>query len=86
MRITRIDIEGQTGRYATIKRRIGSSTIEVEILTPDCPDGKIHAIDAKADETTLWRAANDLHHALEGHPGTNCDVHDYYREIQRLAD
>ena len=83
MRITRIDIEGRQGRYATITRRQGSRWIEVTILTPQEPDGKDHRI---ADESELWNQARNLQHALDGVVGTNGDIDGYYRELQRFAD
>lgn len=86
MRITRIDIEGRQGRYATITRRRDSRWIEVTILTPYQPDGKQHRIAADADERDLWNQARNLHVAIEGRDGTNSDIHDYLRELQRFAD
>ena len=86
MRITRIDIEGRQGRYATITRRQGSRWIEVTILTPQKPDGKDHRIAADADESELWNQARNLQHALDGVVGTNGDIDGYYRELQRFAD
>jgi len=89
MRITRIDIEGHApggSRYATIFRRRGSRWIEVTVLTPQKPDGKEHRIAADADEQELWNQARNLHLAIEGRHGTNSDIHDYLRELQRFAD
>ena len=86
MRITRIDIEGRQGRYATITRRQGSRWIEVTILMPQKPDGKDHRIAADADESELWNQARNLQHALDGVVGTNGDIDGYYRELQRFAD
>ena len=89
MRITRIDFEGRapgSGHYATISRRQGSHWIEVTILTPYQPDGKTHRIKADADDNELFNHARNLHLAIEGRQGTNSDIHDYYRELQRFAD
>ena len=86
MRITRIDIEGRDGRYATITRRKGSRWIEVAILTAYQPDGKVHRLAADADESELWNQARNLQHALDGVIGTNGDIDGYYRELQRFAD
>jgi len=86
MRITRIDIEGREGRYATITRRKGCRWIEVTILTPYQPDGKDHRIAADADESELWNQARNLQHALDGVIGTTGDIDGYYRELQRFAD
>jgi len=86
MRITRIDIEGRDGRYATITRRKGCRWIEVTILTPYQPDGKGHRIAADADESELWNQARNLQHALDGRVGTTGDIDGYYRQLQRFAD
>jgi len=86
MRITRIDIEGREGRYATITRRKGSRWIEVTILTAYQPDGKDHRIAADADESELRNQARHLQHALDGVIGTAGDIDGYYRELQRFAD
>lgn len=86
MRITRIELEGREGRYATITRRRGSQWIEITILTPDQPNGTDRRIAADAAEDKLWNQARDLHYAVEGCHGSNSDIHDYYCELQRFAD
>jgi len=86
MRITRIDIEGREGRYATIARRSGSRWIEVTILTPYEPDGSNSRIAADADESELWNWARNLQLALDGRIGTTGDIDGCYRELQRFAD
>ena len=89
MRLTRIDFEGKPGHYATAQRRAASGTapnvVVVIILTPDMPDGREHHVAADCQED-VWSMAECLHHHLEGHPGTNSDVHDFYRELLRLSD
>jgi len=89
MRITRIEIEGRQGRYATISRRHGSPDIEVTVLTPERPEGMPMQVAARGDETgeKVSRAfAGYLHRMLEGHEGTNSDIEGYYREVERFAD
>ena len=86
MRITRIEIEGSEGRYATITRRLASPWIEITVLTPSRPEGRGRLVAADADGSELWNEARDLHHAVEGRQGTNSDIHDYFRELQRFAD
>ncbi|HEX7010765.1 MAG TPA: hypothetical protein VF184_12350 [Phycisphaeraceae bacterium] len=85
MRITRMDLEGTPGHYATITRRTGSDQIEVTILTPDQPEGRVHHVQADCEED-LWSMAECLQHHLDGHRGTNSMIHDYLRELQRFAD
>ena len=89
MQITRMEIEGRQGRYATISRRRGSPDIEVTILTPRCPEGTAMQVAARGDETgeKVRRAfAGYLHRMLEGHDGTQGDIEEYYRELERFAD
>jgi hypothetical protein len=85
MRITRIDIEGKTGRYATISRKLGSRHVDVRVLTPDLPEGKDHAVDASSTDDA-WSMAECLIWQLEGCRGTNSMINDYYRQIERLMD
>lgn len=86
MRTTRIELEGRQGWYATIARRRGSKWIEITVLTPYLPDGKEHRIAADAQEQELWNQASNLHLTIEGRQGSNSDIHDYLRELQRFAD
>ena len=85
MRITRIDLEGKPGFYATLRRPRVSDLIEVTILTPDQPDGRVHHVQADCDED-LWSMAECLQVHLDGHRGTHSMIHDYLRELERLAD
>ena len=86
MKITRVDIEGRRGRFATITRKTGSEYIEVTILTPYQSDGEKHLVHARADEEELWEQARNLQTVLDGRLGTNGDIDSYYRELQRFAD
>jgi hypothetical protein len=85
MRTTRIDLEGKTGHYATITRARGSAHIEVTILTPACPEGRVHQVDATCAED-LWSMAECLQYHLDACHGTNSMIHDYMRELERFAD
>lgn len=91
MRITRIDIEGENGARGTIRRTPGSSTIEVEISTT--VPGRFGAHRKSRTLTAHVRYENEqfavataLQEALDGTRGTNSMIHDYYRQIQMLAD
>ena len=86
MQITRVDIEGRRGRFATIARKAGSEYIEVTILTPQQPDGEKRLVHAKADDEELLAEARKLQTVLDGRLGTNGDIDSYYRELQRFAD
>jgi hypothetical protein len=89
MRITRIEIEGRKGRYATITRQRGKANIEVTVLVPEHPDGMLMQVAARGDETgeKVRRAfAGYLHRQLEEYEGTNGDIETYYQVIERFAD
>ena len=92
MRITSIEFAGTIEKgqklpraFAKVTRKLGSDHIEVTILTPDQPDGRVHHVQADCDED-LWSMAECLQYHLDGHRGTNSMIHDYLRELQRFAD
>ena len=86
MRITRIDIQGfAADRYATIARRQGSEQIEVTILAPDLPNGRVHHVQADCGED-IWSMAECLQAELDGHRGTFSDIYEYAGELKRFAD
>ncbi|MEX2388793.1 MAG: hypothetical protein WD534_13020 [Phycisphaeraceae bacterium] len=55
------------------------------ILTPDLPDGRTHHVQADCEDD-LRSMAECLQEQLDGIRGTNSDIHDYFRELQRFAD
>jgi hypothetical protein len=85
MRTTRMDIEGRRGHYATITRRDGGDHIEVQILTPELPDGKLHSVVADSRDDVMSMAECLIFH-LGGCRGTNSMIHDYYRQLERFMD
>lgn len=80
MRITRINVEGEAGRFANMTRKRGSEHIEVEILVPERPNGRVHQVEASCEED-LASMANCLRHELRG--GGRAD---YLQALRRLAD
>ena len=92
MRITQIDIEGQEGYYAIMKRVKGSDFIEVEMLLPKKDengemtgfDRQVHCVQADCDED-LFSMAKCLQVHLDRCKGTNSMVQDYLNELNRLA-
>ena len=86
MKITRIDIEGRDGRYATITRPKGSEFIQVELLTPYQPGGKVHRVKARCTEAELWDQARNIQTLMDGCPGTNGDIVDYFDVLIRFTD
>jgi hypothetical protein len=88
MRITRIDIEGETrGRFARITRREGSDFIEVQILCPGLERGHcVAASNRDGGRDDQWSMAECLQETLDGYRGTNGDIHDYFSVLERFAD
>ena len=91
MRITRIDIEGENGATASIQRQSGSDVIKMTISTPRHGRFGVHSrirtLTANASsENEQFDAATALQEAMDGCRGTNSMIHDYYRQIQQLAD
>ena len=91
MRIASIELDGRIEpghrlprALARISRKRGSAHIEVALLRPNHPQ-ITHQVLAHDDEG-LWSMADCLFETLEGHHGTNSDIHDLYRELQRFAD
>jgi len=85
MRTTRIDVEGRPGRYATITRRQGADTIEVTILTPEHPDGRVHQVQAD-DPDDICSMAECLQEVLDGIRGCSGDIAEYHTILQYFAD
>ena len=80
MRYTRIDLEGDTGNFASITRKRESAFIEVEIVSPT--GTYTHRVTA-GDVHDEWAIAERLRTALDGGPVG--DIRDYVTAIQHLA-
>ena len=93
MRITRIDLAGQTDNFAILTRKTGSEFIDVELLLACDGEGgrtegygtRKHHVQAD-DPDDQWSMAEILQQALDGYEGTRGDVADYHRAVQMLAD
>ena len=85
MRISGIEIEGQAGQYATIKRRRESDLIHVRLLTTYAPNGRDHTVQADSPDD-LWSMAECLQYHLDGHEGDETAIHAYLLVIKQLAD
>ena len=91
MKITRIDIEGDSGATGTIQRKSGDNIIEVIISTPRTGRFGVHSrvrtLTANAHyENEQFAVATVVQEAIDGCRGTNSMIHDYYRLIQQLGD
>jgi hypothetical protein len=90
MRTKRIELEGSAGHVA-IERQRGSDTIRIDSVLRDPRNGeqawKTWEIEARnTDDTELFWIATEVQRRCDGVVGTNSDVNDYYRELQRFAD
>ncbi len=85
MQITRIDIASDDNqRFATLIRKPGADTIEVELLQPG--ETRIHIVQAGADyHDDQWSMAEILQWAIDGYRGTNGDIEEYFQAIHRIA-
>jgi len=78
VKTTRIDFASDDNqRIATVRRK--GEYLLAELFSPEVPDGRKH-----------WIGADDagdlLFCFLEGHDGTNSDVHDMYLRLLPLSD
>jgi len=69
--------------FARISRKPGDGHITVELLAPGCE--RAHQVQAN-DADDLWSMAECLQAHLDGHKGTNSEIDEVYRELQRFAD
>lgn len=84
MRLTRIDVEGDArGRRAELTRD-GANVIAV-IRENGEMVGNAHIVGHTREED-LFELARIVQRALDGYTGTNSEVDDYYRLLQRLAN
>jgi hypothetical protein len=79
MRITRIDLEGQNARFATLVRRRESRWIEITILTIDRPNGERVRVAADTEKDLLSAAER-----LNGSVGTHDDRDMIFKQLQQL--
>lgn len=88
MRITRIELQGSAG-HVTIERPAPSDTIRIDSTLRN-PKGQeawtSWELPGDASEDELFRIAQLVQRRCDGVRGTNSDIHDYYRELQRFAD
>ena len=95
MRITSIELAGSSKTvlhdgspglaraFARISRKQGDEHITVELIIPG--GERTHHVQADCDED-IWSMAECLQYHLDGYRGTNSEIHDYHRELQRFAD
>jgi hypothetical protein len=86
MKTTRIELEGPAG---TVTIQSEGRSIRIDSILRD-PRGEqawmTWTVGAIADDQELFEIAAAVQRRCDGHRGTNSDIHDYYRELQRFAD
>ncbi len=91
MRTRRIELEGAAGHVA-IERQPGSTNIRIDAIVRDPAPGagqqawKTWEIAAHTGDEELFQIAQAIHRRVEGHDGTNSDVHGYLAELRRFTD
>ena len=89
MRTRRIELEGSTGHVA-IERQPGNTNIRIDAIVRDPTPGqqawKTWEIATGIGDDELFRIAQAIHRRVEGHEGTNSDVHGYLAELRRFTD
>ena len=84
MKTRRIDFASNDNQcIATVQRK--GEYLLAELFGPEAPNGRKHWIGAD-DEDDIRSAADLLFCFLEGHDGTNSDVHDMYLRLLPLSD
>ena len=93
MRITRIDLAGETDNFAILTRKTGSTHIDVEILLACTSDeGRTEGYGQRThhvlatDVEDQQSMAECLQQTLDGYHGTRGDVAEYARTLQMLGD
>jgi len=89
MRTTRIELEGSAGHVA-IERPRNSATIRIDSIVRNPRGGeqawKTWELPATVSDDELFEVATEVQQRTDGCTGTNSDIHDYLRELQRFAD
>jgi hypothetical protein len=89
MRITRIELDGDAGHLA-IQRERGSGTIRIDSILPDPKRGqqvwKTWELPAGVTDEELFKVAIEVQFRTDGGTGTNSEIGDYFREMQRFQD
>ena len=88
MRTKRIELEGSAGHVA-IERQRGSTTMRIDSIVREPKNEqawKTWEVDASINDEALFEIAKEVQRRCAGVRGTNSDIHDYYREMQRFQD
>lgn len=87
MRTKRIELDGDAGHVA-IERQ--PTSIRIDSIIRDPKRGEqawaTWTIDAGIDREALIELAQRIQHRTDGWEGTNSEMHDYLRELERFVD
>ena len=84
MKTTRIEFTSDNkDRFVTVQRQ--GPYLLATLFSPEAPNGRNHWIGID-DEDDIRSAADLLFCFLEGHDGTNSDIHDMYLRLLPLSD
>ena len=88
MRTKRIELEGNAGHVA-IERENGSTMIRIDSIVREPKNQQawmtLHVDSSDVSDDELFKIAEIVQRLCDGVVGTNSDIHDYYRELQRFA-
>lgn len=89
MRTRRIELDSRTGHVA-IERLPNTLTIRIDSTLRAPVNGqqaiKTWEITTRISNEDLYAIATEIQARTDGYRGTNSDIHDYYRELQRFQD
>ena len=89
MRTKRIELEGNAGHVA-IERQNGETQFRIDSIIRDPIRGqqawKTWELPADISNEDLFKVAIEVQFRTNGFTGTNSNVHDYFREMQRFQD
>ncbi len=92
MQTKRIELEGNAGHVAIERSQAkdGSTTIRIDSIVRNPAPGqqawKTWEIPTRTSDEELFKIAETVQHRCDGLEGTNSDIHDYFRELQRFQD
>lgn len=88
MRTMRIELEGSAGHVA-IQRVRDKNTIRIDSVMREPKKDqawKTWEIEAHLTDEALYKIAEEIQYRCAGVHGSNSDIHDYLRELQRFQD
>lgn len=95
MRTRRIELDSNAGHLA-IEREPNTITIRIDSILRDPANTsapgtgqqviRTWEITSRISDEDLFAIATEVQARTDGYRGSNSDIHDYYRELQRFQD